>query len=94
MKVVKYKSPGSERIQTVGEILRSGIHKIFNSVRNKEELPDQWKESIIIPVHKKDEKIDCSNYRGIQLLSISYKILSNNILSRLSPYIDKITGDR
>jgi hypothetical protein len=56
-------------------------------------LPDQWKESIIVPVHKKGDKSDCNNYYGISLLSISYKILSNILLSRLVPYIDTITGD-
>jgi hypothetical protein len=29
-----------------------------DSVWNKEELPDQWKESIIVPIHKKGEKTD------------------------------------
>jgi hypothetical protein len=28
---------------------------------NKEELPDQWKESIIAPTHKKGDKTDCNN---------------------------------
>jgi hypothetical protein len=56
-------------------------------------LPDQWKESIIVPVHKKGDKSDCSNYRVISLLSTSYKILSNILLSRLRPYIDEIIGD-
>jgi hypothetical protein len=58
-------------------------------------LPDQWKESIILPVHKKGEKTDCSNYRGISLLSTSYKIVSNILLSNLSTYmyIDKMIGD-
>jgi hypothetical protein len=66
----KYKSPGSngipaELIQAGGELLLScKIHKLINSVWNKEELPDQWKESIIVPVHKKGDKTDCSNYRG------------------------------
>jgi hypothetical protein len=60
---------------------------------NKEELPDQWKESIIVPVHKKGDKTDCSNYRRISVLSASYKILSNIILSRLSPYKEEFTGD-
>jgi hypothetical protein len=68
----------------------SAIHKAVNSVWNKEELPDQWKESIIVPVHKKGDKTDCNNYRGISLLSTSYKILSNILLSRLGPYIDQI----
>jgi hypothetical protein len=58
-----------------------------------EKLPDQWKESIILPVHKKGDRTDYSNYRGISLLSTSYKILSNILLSRLGPYIDEIIGD-
>jgi hypothetical protein len=31
--------------------------------------------------------------RGISLLSTSYKILSNILLSKLSPYVDEIIGD-
>jgi hypothetical protein len=31
----------AELIQAGGETLRSGIHKLINSVWNKEELPDQ-----------------------------------------------------
>jgi hypothetical protein len=60
---------------------------------NTEELPHQWKESIVVPIHKKDDKADCSNYRGISLLSTSYKILSNILLSGLIPYADEIIGD-
>jgi hypothetical protein len=92
-----YKSRGSDQIpaeliQAGGEILRSKIHKLIDSIWNKEELPDEWKESIIVPVHKNGDKTDCSNYRGTSLLSTSYKILSNILLSRLSPYIDEIIG--
>jgi hypothetical protein len=77
-----YKSPSSDQIpaeliQAGGEILRSKIHKVINSVLNKEKLSDQWKEYIIVPVHKKGDKTDWSNYRGISLLSTLYKILSN-----------------
>jgi hypothetical protein len=88
-KLKKYKSPGSDQIpaeliQAGGEMLLYAIHKFINSVWNKEESPDQWKESIIAPVHKKGDKTDCNNYCGISLLSTSYKILSNILLSRLS----------
>jgi hypothetical protein len=62
--------------QAGGEILRSKIHKLINSIWNKGKLPDQWKESIIVLVHKKGDQTDCSNYWGISLLSTSYKILS------------------
>jgi hypothetical protein len=58
-------------------------------------LPDQWNESIIVPIHKKGDKTGCStrNYREILLLSTSYKTLSNILHSKLSPYIDAIIGD-
>jgi hypothetical protein len=73
-KLKKYKSPGgdeipTELIQAGGKILLSAIHKLINSIWNKEELPDQWKESIIVPVHQKGDKTYC-NYRGISLLSL------------------------
>jgi hypothetical protein len=64
----------------------------INSIWNKEELPDQWKGSIIAPIYKNGNKTDCNNYLGISLLSTSYNILSSIFLSRLSPYLDVI-GD-
>jgi hypothetical protein len=48
-------------------------------------LSNQWKEYILVTVHKKGDKTYCNNYSGISLLS-TYKILSNILLSRLSPY--------
>jgi hypothetical protein len=47
----------------------------------------------MVPVHKKGDKTNCSNYRGISLLSTSYKILTNILLARLTPYADEIMGD-
>jgi hypothetical protein len=93
-----YKSQGSDQIPALlnkagGQILLSVIHKLINSIWNKEELPDQRKESIIVPIHKKDDKSDCNNYHGISLLLTSYKMLSNIVLSKLSPYVDEIIGD-
>jgi hypothetical protein len=56
-------------------------------------LPQQWKESIIVQIYKKGDKTDCNNYRGISLLSTAYKILSNILLVRLTPYINEVIGD-
>jgi hypothetical protein len=93
VKLKKYKSPTSDQIPA--ELLQAGdgmllpaIHKLINSIWNKEELPDQRKEPNIVSIHKKGDKINCNNYSGISLLSTSYTILSNVLLSRLSPYID------
>jgi hypothetical protein len=58
----RYKSPGIDQIQAGGNKLRSEIHKLNNCIWNKEELPEQWKETIIVPICKKGDKTDCSNY--------------------------------
>jgi nucleoside recognition membrane protein YjiH len=50
--------PKNTVIQAGGKILPSAIHKLINSVWNKEELPDQWKEYINVPIHKKVDKTD------------------------------------
>jgi hypothetical protein len=41
----------AELIQLEGETLQPEIHKLIPSVWNKEELSDQWKESISVPIH-------------------------------------------
>jgi hypothetical protein len=60
----------AEIIEARDEPLCSEIQKLKNSVWNKEELPQQWKDSIIIPVYKKGNKTDCSNYGGIPFFQI------------------------
>jgi hypothetical protein len=96
-KLKRYKSPGADQIpaeliQAGGGTLHSEIHKLIKLIWNKEELPHQWKESVV-PINKKSDKAECSNYRGISLLPTSYKILSNILLCRLIPYADEIIGD-
>ena len=92
-KLKRHKSPSSDQIPAEGRTVRTEIHKFINHIRNKDELSEEWKESIIVPIYKKSYKRDCSNYRGISLLLTTYKILSNILLSRLAPYAEEITGD-
>jgi hypothetical protein len=97
-KLKSYKSPGTDNIEAEfikagGETLYSEVHKLICSIWNKEELPQQWKESIIVPICKKVDKTDRNNYRGIYLLSTAYKILSSILLARLTSYITEVIGD-
>ena len=56
-------------------------------------MPEEWKESIIVPIYKKGDKTDYNNYRGISLLPTTYKSLFNILLSRLIPYAEEVVGD-
>jgi hypothetical protein len=97
-KLKSYKSPGTDQIpakliKAGSETLGSEIHRLICCIWNKEELPQQWKESIIVPIYKKGDRTDCNNYRGVSLLSTAYKILSNILLTRLTPYVNEVIGD-
>jgi len=97
-KLKNHKSTGIDQIQA--ELIKAGgrticctIHKLIISFWNKEELPEEWKEAIIVPIYNKGDKADCYNYRGISLLPTTYKTLSNILLSRLIPYAEEVSGD-
>jgi len=97
-KLKSHKSPGihqipAELIKPRGKAIGCETHNLTISIWNKEELPEEWKESIIVRIYKKGDKTDCSNYRGISLLPTTYKILSNILLSRLTPCAEEIIGD-
>jgi hypothetical protein len=49
-------------------------------------MKQQWKKSITVPIHKKGDKTVCNNYQ--EILSTAYKILSNILLARLTPYVN------
>ncbi|PSN43959.1 hypothetical protein C0J52_12363 [Blattella germanica] len=86
-KLKMYKASGIDGIPA------EKIHRLLSLTWKQEALPNEWKESVIIPIYKTGDETDCNNYRGISLLSTSYKILTNILISRLTPYIDEIIGD-
>jgi hypothetical protein len=54
----------------VGRTIRSETHKLINSVRNKEEFPEQWEEYNIVHIYMKGDKTDCSNIKAYNFLQI------------------------
>jgi hypothetical protein len=60
-KLKRHKSPGTDQIpaelvKAGGRIIWSEIYQLIICIWNKEELPEEWKESIIIPIYKKGDK--------------------------------------
>jgi len=96
-KLKGHKSPGIDQIPA--KLIKAGvrtipheIHKLIKSIWNKEELCEEWKESIFVCIYMKGDNTDCINYRGISLLSTTYKIVSNILLSRLTHMQRKLLG--
>ena len=64
-KLKSHKLPGIDEIPA--ELIKAGggticmeIHKLITFLWKKEKLPEEWKESIIVPIHKKGDKTDCN----------------------------------
>jgi sorting nexin-29 len=94
---IKYKAPGTDNIPA--ELLKYGgnglvkhLHTIIKEIWLKEKMPTDCNLSIICPTHKKGDIMECLNYRGVSLLNTAYKILSNILFTRISPFAENIIG--
>ena len=87
------KPPGTDGIPT--EVCQHGeeavldkLQDLFTNCWEKGTLLQDHRDAVIVPLYKnKGEKSDCSNYRGITLLSIAGKILVRVLMNRLIPTI-------
>jgi hypothetical protein len=65
--------------QHPAELIEAGSSAISSKIINvtfiwsKEELPEKWKNSIIITIYKKGDKTECDTYKGISLCQIRTK---------------------
>jgi hypothetical protein len=96
-KLKRYKSPGTDQmpaelIEAGCETFRYKIHELILSTWNMDELSQQWKEYVTVPIQTKGDKTYCYNYLGIFLLSVAYNMLCNFLVVRLIPYVSEIIG--
>lgn len=64
------------------------ILQLLKSIWKKVSLPKEWNEGTITLIHKKGDLLYCKNYRGITLLNIIYKLLSNVWRGPIFPYAE------
>lgn len=82
----------SELFKNGGYSLDTMMLEIITETYYTNTLPVEWLESVIIPIHKKGYKLDCTTYTGISLLNVAYKILSTILFRRLQPYTGEFIG--
>ena len=78
----------AELINYGGPIFKIKFLHFINQCWYKTKIPDEWLEAIIVPIFKKEDRNKCSNYRGISLLNVSYKVYTKIINCRIA----KISG--
>ena len=82
-----------ELIKYGGNKQLNRMYEIVKQIWEEKRIPEEWKETIIVPVHKRGDRDRCENYRRIALGNAAYKILLNMILGKIKPYIEKVMGD-
>jgi hypothetical protein len=89
MKNLKEKSSyGSDNIpvrvlRDAHEILVKPYHRLLNKIYNQNVIPEQWKTSRILPLHKKGKKNQIENYCPISNLCAGSKVFERLILMRI-----------
>ena len=64
------------------------FHRLTTLIWRERKVPQQWKEAVITVLHKKGDKTECGNYRGISLVSHAGKVLLKVVARRLSTYCE------
>ena len=64
------------------------LHSICQHIWKTQQWPQDWKRSVFIPIPKKGNAKECSNYRIIALISHTSKVLLKILQARLQQYMN------
>ncbi|KAF2358585.1 Reverse transcriptase domain [Trinorchestia longiramus] len=88
-KAVKHDNISLQYIKDSFNFTTPLLHLIINTSIATNKFPDQWKLSVIKPLHKAGDINTASNYRPISLLPVLSKILEKVISNQLLTHLDK-----
>jgi len=79
------------------QILKDDAVKVLHSIRwqmwKTQQWPQDWKRSIFIPIPKKGNAKECSNYCTIALISHASKVMLKILQARLQQYVNRELPD-
>lgn len=88
----KEKAAGSDQIKNEAWIhggagIKRKLRGILEMVWRGKGFIDEWREGVIVPIHKKGNREEVTNYRGVTILNTGYRmyatLLNNRIMKRL-----------
>ena len=79
------------------QILKGGAMKVLHSICQQiwktQQWPQDWKRSVFIPIPKKGNPKECSNYHTIALISHASKVMLKILQTRLQQYVNQELSD-
>ena len=92
------KASGGDRIlidlfQIMKEDAVKVLHSRCQQIWKTQQWPQDWKRSVFIPIPKKGNAKECSNYRTIALISHTSKVMLKILQARLQQYVNRELPD-
>ena len=84
-------SLGDEIPVELFQILKDDAVKVLHSICQqiwKKQRPQDWKRSVFIPIPKKGNAKECSNYHTVVLISHASKVMLKILQARLEQYMN------
>ena len=69
------------------------LHSICQQIWKTQQGPQDWKRSVFIPIPKKGNAKECSNYRTTALISHTGKVMLKILQARLQQYVNRELPD-
>jgi hypothetical protein len=89
----------SDEDKITGEIIKYGgeklwdlIYEVITNIWEQEEMPKNG-QLLYSTLYTKKLQKNCSNYRGISLLNVTYKVMAKIIAKKLTSYTEELLGD-
>ena len=73
----------AELFQVLKDDVVKVLHSICQQIWEAQQWPQDWKRSVFIPIPKKDNAKECSNYCTITLISHASKVMLKILQARL-----------
>jgi exonuclease III len=77
-----------EMLKTLAKEGSRWLTRVFEVAWKSGRVPMDWQTGVVVPIFKKGDQRECSNYRGITLLSLPGKVYSKVLHSRLTEAVD------
>ena len=65
------------------------LHSVYQQTWKTQQWPQDWKRSVFIPIPKKGNAKECSNYHTIALISHTSKVMLIILQVRLQQYVNR-----
>ena len=89
-------SGGDEIPAELFQILKDAmkvLHSICQQIWKTQQWPQDWKMSVFIPIPKKGNAKECSNYHTIALISHGSKVMLKILQARIQQYVNRELPD-